>query len=92
MVERFCNHSELELFTSAFTHAAIGMAIVDLSGKWIRVNKSLCGMVGYSESEMPDLTFQDITHPDDLEIDLENIQRLLRKEIPSYQLEKRYFK
>lgn len=92
MVERFCNHSELELFTSAFTHAAIGMAIVDLSGKWIRVNKSLCEMVGYSESEMSNLTFQDITHPDDLEIDLDNVQRLLLKEIPSYQLEKRYFK
>jgi diguanylate cyclase (GGDEF)-like protein/hemerythrin-like metal-binding protein/PAS domain S-box-containing protein len=68
------------------------MAIVDLSGKWIKVNKSLCEMVGYSESEMSNLTFQDITHPDDLEIDLENIRRLLRKEIPSYQLEKRYFK
>lgn len=92
MVEAFCNHSELELFTSAFTHAAIGMAIVDLSGKWIKVNKSLCDMVGYSDAEMSNLTFQDITHPDDLNIDLENVQRLLRKEIPSYQLEKRYFK
>lgn len=92
MAERFCNHSEFELFTSAFTHAAIGMAIVDLSGKWIKFNKSLCEMVGYSESEMSNLTFQDITHPDDLEIDLENVRRLLRKEIPSYQLEKRYFK
>jgi PAS domain S-box-containing protein len=58
------------------------MAIVDLSGKWIKVNKSLCEMVGYSESEMSNLTFQDITHPDDLGIDLENVRRLLRKEIP----------
>lgn len=90
LINDFCNLSELELFTSAFTHAAIGMAIVGTSGKWIKVNRSLCDMVGYSEEELLELTFQDITHPDDLEIDLENVKNLLNRQIKSYQLEKRY--
>lgn len=84
------NHTELELFTSAFTYAAIGMAIVDISGKWIKVNQSLCDLVEYSEEELTSLSFQDITHPSDLQEDLFQLNRLLNKEIESYQLEKRY--
>ena len=68
------------------------MAIVDISGKWIKVNRSLCDMVGYSENELLDLSFQDITHPDDLEDDLDNVKKLLNKTKTSYQLEKRYIK
>lgn len=90
LIKDFCNLSELELFTSAFTHAAIGMAIVDTSGQWIKVNHSLCDMVGYSENELLRLRFQDITHPDDLETDLEIFKKLSKKQIKSYQHEKRY--
>ena len=81
--------SELR-FHGAFDHAAIGMAIVSLEGYWLQVNRSLCQMLGYSEAELLATTFQDITHPEDLEIDLGYVRQMLAGEIPYYHLEKRY--
>ena len=80
-----------ESFRGAFEHSAIGMALVGLKGEWIQVNNSLCKMVGYSKEELLNLTFQDITHPDDLEKDLTLLQELIDGKRQSYQLEKRYF-
>ncbi len=79
-----------ERFLSSFKYASIGMALVSTEGKWIKVNKSVCRIVGYSEEELMKMTFQDITYPDDLDIDLDNVQKMLRQEIRSYQIEKRY--
>ncbi|MEO8007627.1 MAG: PAS domain S-box protein, partial [Betaproteobacteria bacterium] len=79
-------------FRNAFDAAAIGMAIVSLDGNWLQVNANLCRMLGYSESELKKLTFQDVTHPDDLKADLDNLRQVLRGEIPSYEMEKRYFR
>ncbi len=78
-------------FRNAFDAAAIGMAIVSLDGKWLQANPPLCRMLGYSEPELKNLTFQDVTHPDDLAADLDHVGEVLRGEIPSYQMEKRYF-
>lgn len=78
-------------FSEAFTHAAIGMALVDLEGNFRQVNPALCELTGYTESELLSLDFQSITHPDDLEIDLGYAQQLLAGEIRFYHLEKRYF-
>jgi len=78
-------------FRDAFDSAPIGMAIVSLVGQWLQVNPPLCQMLGYTEPELKKLTFQDITHPDDLEADLAFVEQLLRGEIRSYQMEKRYF-
>lgn len=78
------------LFQSAFEFAAIGMALVSPEGKWLRVNRSVCKITGYSEAELLQRTFQDITHPDDLELDLENVRKMLAGEIETYQMEKRY--
>jgi PAS domain S-box-containing protein len=80
-----------EKFHQAFDYAPIGMAIVATDGHWIKVNNSLCSLLGYSEEEFLKHTFQDFTHPDDLNIDLNYMHRLLRDEIPSYNMEKRYF-
>jgi PAS domain S-box-containing protein len=80
-----------EQFRHAFEDASIGMAIVSLAGNWIKVNSALCNIVGYSAAELIDLTFQDITHPDDLNIDLAYVLQLLAGEISTYQMEKRYF-
>jgi diguanylate cyclase (GGDEF)-like protein/PAS domain S-box-containing protein len=77
-------------FRNAFDAAAIGMAIIALDGKWLQVNSQACRMLGYSESELKNLTFQDVTHPDDLQRDLDYVGQVLRGEIPSYQIEKRY--
>ena len=79
------------LFKTAFNQAAIGMALVAPDGRWLRVNRSVCALTGYSEEELLRIRFQDITHPDDLDLDLENVGKLLRGEIPTYQMEKRYF-
>ncbi len=80
------------LFQSAFEFAAIGMALVSPEGKWLRVNRSVCKITGYSEAELLERTFQDITHPDDLELDLENVRKMLAGEINTYQMEKRYYR
>ena len=79
-----------ERFHEAFANAAIGMAIVSLDGRWLQVNRSICEMVGYSESELLATNFQEITHPDDLETDLGYVRQMLAGEIPYYHLEQRY--
>jgi PAS domain S-box-containing protein len=81
-----------EEFESAFRYSAIGMALVDLDGRWLRVNKSVCELVGYSESELLSLSFQDITHPSDLDADLALLTKLIAGEIDSYDMEKRYIR
>jgi PAS domain S-box-containing protein len=83
--------SELR-FRSAFELSPTGMALVGLDGRWLEVNRALCEILGYSEGELRKLTFQDITHPDDLEVDLALTRQLFAGEIPSYQMEKRYIR
>ena len=79
-----------ESFRGAFENAAIGMALVAPDGRWLRVNRAVCEIVGYSEREMLERTFQDITHPDDLGTDLEAVRRMLSGELRSYRIDKRY--
>jgi len=78
-------------FRSAFDHSAIGMALVLPDGKFLRVNRELCKMVGRTEEELLALTFQDITYPEDLEEDMSYLKLTLNGTIDSYQMEKRYF-
>ncbi len=79
-----------EHFRNAFDYAAIGMALLSPDGKWLRVNRSLCEILGYSEAEMLVSDFQAITHRDDLGNDLAEIYRMLSGEILRSQVEKRY--
>ncbi len=79
-----------ERFRSAFQYSAIGMALVSLEGKWLRVNSRLCAILGYSEDEIITKTFQDITHPGDLKVDLDYVRQMLDGEIETNTLEKRY--
>jgi len=81
--------SELQ-FSSAFEFAAIGMALVAPDGRFLKVNRAVCEMLGYPVEELLALTFQDITHREDLEADLAQVRRLLDGTIESYRLEKRY--
>jgi diguanylate cyclase (GGDEF)-like protein/PAS domain S-box-containing protein len=80
-----------ERFRNAFDTAAIGMAIVGLDGSWLEVNGALCRMLGYTEEELLDKTFVDVTHPDDLDLDLDYVRKLLNGDLEHYQMEKRYF-
>jgi PAS domain S-box-containing protein len=79
-----------ELFRTTFELAGSGIVQVSLSGRFTRVNKRFCEIVGYTEGEILELRFQDITHPDDLDEDLANASRIIGGEINSYSLEKRY--
>ena len=78
-------------FSSAFEYASIGMALIGLKGEWLRVNKSLCNLLGYSITELMLCTFQDITHEDDLESDLGYLEKLIKDEIKTYKMPKRYY-
>lgn len=79
-----------EKFEKSFIYSAIGKAIVSPTGEMKEVNEALCRMLGYTKEELIQKTFQDITHPDDLEKDMALVQQMLNKEIENYQLEKRY--
>lgn len=78
-------------FRESFHNAAVGMAILDTEGRWKEVNKTLCGILGYETAEFKELTFQELTHPEDLNKDLNLVHQILRGEIPFYHMEKRYF-
>jgi PAS domain S-box-containing protein len=80
-----------ERFRRSFEDAAIGVALVALDGRWLMVNNSVCEIVGYSEEELLSKIVPDITHPDDLDQNLEYRRQILAGEIRTYQMEKRYF-
>jgi PAS domain S-box-containing protein len=77
-------------FKQAFEHSLIGMALISLEGRWKKVNKSLSQILGYSESELKELTIQDITHPDDLLDSISILDRLASGKIAEMKYEKRY--
>ncbi|MBX9580832.1 MAG: PAS domain S-box protein, partial [Gemmataceae bacterium] len=79
-----------EQFRLSFDQAAIGKALVAPDGRWLRVNRAVCEIVGYTEAELLARTFQDITHPDDLAADLDLVRRVLGGDLRTYQIEKRY--
>jgi PAS domain S-box-containing protein len=90
-IEEVLRESE-ERFRATFEHAAIGAAQVGIDGRWLRVNRRLGEIVGYEPEELLKTTFQDITHPDDLEGDLAQVRRLLADELQTYTMEKRYLR
>ena len=79
-----------EHFRNAFDYAAIGMALVSPQGTWLRVNRSLCDLIGHTEAELLASNFQSVTHGDDLQHDLANLYRLMQGETITCQVEKRY--
>lgn len=81
-----------QLYRSTFELAAVGVAHVSPEGRWLRVNRKLCEIVGYSEAELLRLTFQDITHPDDLATDLAQTEKVRSGKLDTYSLEKRYIR
>jgi PAS domain S-box-containing protein len=81
-----------ERFRLTIDEAPIGMALVELDGRFARVNRRLCEIVGYTASELEQLKFQDITHPADVGRDVALAKRLASGEIPRIELEKRYIR
>lgn len=77
-------------FRATFENASVGIAHVAPDGGWLRVNARLCEIVGYAPDELLNSTFQDITHPDDLDGDLALLDRVASGEMDRYSIDKRY--
>jgi PAS domain S-box-containing protein len=90
-VERALRESE-EKFGNAFRQSPHGMAFVSPDGRWLKANSALCEMLGYTEEELLQRRFADITHPDDVVTDMEHLRRVAAGEISSYNRIKRYFR
>ena len=80
------------MFEKTFHYCAVGLAHVGIDGTFIRVNKKLCEFLDYSDQELTKLTFQDLTAPDHLDEDLDQLERLLEGQIDNYLIEKRYIR
>jgi len=78
-----------ERFRATFEQAAIGLAHLALDGRWLRVNRTLCAIVGYGPDDLRDLTVSDLLHPEDRQADGAEGHRLVAGELPSYGKEKR---
>ena len=78
-------------FRDMIEHAPLGTVAATLDGHFIDVNKAFCDIVGYPKEALKNLSFGAITHPDDINVSLENIQKLRDGRINSYRIEKRYF-
>jgi diguanylate cyclase (GGDEF)-like protein/PAS domain S-box-containing protein len=77
-------------FELALAHSPIGMAVVGLDGTFLRTNRALRIMLGYTKRELAELTFQEITHPDDLDADIAFLTDCLEGRRRSYRIDKRY--
>ena len=89
VAEKAVRESE-ELFRTTFDKSPIGTAMVGMDRKITRVNEEFCSMLGYPEEEIIGLTLHDVTHPEDIETDLENLQMMVSGKIDHFTMEKRY--
>ncbi len=90
-LERALRESE-ELYRNTFELAGVGVAHVNPDGRWVRANQKLCEILGYTEPELLKLTFQEVTHPDDLATDLAQGAKLQQGALDRYVTEKRYIR
>ena len=81
-----------EQFRLAMDHTPIGFALIDLDGRFVRVNRALCRLIGYHADDLRDRTLQDLAHPDDVAELAHQVRRMLRGERDSVELEKRYLR
>jgi len=81
-----------ERFRRVFEEGPIGLALVGKDFRFLKVNRALCQMVGYSEEALLQMSFPDITYREDLSVDLRLAERLFNREIPFFKLQKRYLK
>ncbi|MFB2967680.1 PAS domain S-box protein [Aerosakkonema sp. BLCC-F183] len=88
-IEAALRESE-EQFRATFEQAEIGIGHCGLNGQFIKVNKSFCDILGYTEEQLLKLSFEDITHPDDVMANLTQFRSLLAGEISTYSMENRY--
>jgi PAS domain S-box-containing protein len=81
-----------ERFRGTFENAAVGIAHVDARGRCLRANQKLCDILGYPCAELVGRTVPEVTHPDDLAPNLALFDPLMRGELPTFAMEKRFFR
>ncbi|MFD2174717.1 PAS domain S-box protein [Rhodobacter lacus] len=81
-----------ERLRMAIDHAPIAMSLIDLEGRFVKVNDAMCRLLGYSEEELTALRFIDVTHPEAVARDLVQLQHLIEGSIDHYAIEKRYLR
>ena len=79
-------------FRAFFETAAVGTAELDLQGRFIQVNQRFCQITGYGHEELLGMTAAELTHPEDRDLDLEQIAACLQGRLPIYDTEKRYLR
>jgi PAS domain S-box-containing protein len=77
---------------STFEQAAVGIAHIDSQGRFLRVNQKFCELIGYSNDEILTKSISEITHPDDIHMEQELIDRLITGTDRMYVMEKRYIR
>jgi PAS domain S-box-containing protein len=82
----------LKLYEETFDQAAVGFSNLSFDGKYIKINKKFAEILGYPKEELIKKDIEEITHPDDLEEDLKNLELLIKGKIESYKIEKRYIR
>jgi two-component system, cell cycle sensor histidine kinase and response regulator CckA len=85
-------HESETRFRRIFEDSPLGMALVETDSKLLMVNPRFCEIVGYSAPELQGKSFVDITHPGDVNLDIENLRSLVAGEIPRYEIDKRYIR
>jgi len=91
LIEEALQESERK-FSAIFSQAAVGIRVVDANRRFVKLNQKYCDIVGYTEQELYECNFHDITHPEDHEAVAFWANKLFEGEIDSYTLEKRYIK
>lgn len=82
---------EGDLFRAIFEQAAVGVAQIETAtGRFVHVNQRYCDLVGLPKEDLTATTFMAITHPDDLQADLDSMERLKAGQIRAFSMEKRY--
>lgn len=89
-VERDLRKSE-KLFSNIFMHAPIGMALISLEGRFLKVNQVICEIFGYNDKDLTSMRVEDLSHPVDMERDHLKLSQLLNGDITSYRMEKRFY-
>jgi PAS domain S-box-containing protein len=96
ITEQYQNQEKLRITSdrlrAIFNHAAVGIAIARMDGRFLEMNQKFISILGYSREELQELSFRDITHAEDLHTTNEHVERLLRDQIQDYSIEKRYIK
>ncbi len=81
-----------EEFQNYFKTGSIGLCVTSPDKGWVEVNDSLCRMLGYTKNELCGLTWADLTHPDDLEADLDLFNQTINRQIDMYEMDKRFIR